>query len=873
MAILPSLVCSPHLYEAIEGDLLERYDADVETVGARRARRRLAWNVIKFFRPGIVLRNQVSNNNVFNMILFRNYFKVATRTLWKQKLHSVINLVGLSVGMACCMLLYLYILNERSYDQFNENKDRIFLIGMERKNLMTMEGESTTGSRVEIPLKTVVQNETPSVQYATHYAKELETVKQGDHIFKDEITYVDNDFLKMFSFPIVSGDVMSALSDLNHVVITASAATKYFGNEDPVGKHLTISNKPYVVSALVQDPPYNSSVSFSLLLPSEARPIFKRLQADWGALATSVFIQVKPETDKTVLTSTLNAVYNKHTGPIPADVRKQRAIPDSVQLVSLFLVPLPNLHFDTSVHWANSTNPIYLYILAGIAVLILLLASLNYIILSLSTSVGRIREVGIRKSIGALSRQLRTQYTSEAVLMALLAFILACCLVVLVLPVFNTIAGKQVLLDSGMAIRSALGGLVLVLLIGFIAGSYPAFFLSRKHPALIVQGSSSASTKSTFIRPLVIMQYALSSFLMICALVMYHQMRFIDSRDLGFDADQVLVVDMNPKQTEYSRNLLTEFRQALNENPHVVSVAGANQTFSNRGYAVAYEMEGVMKTIWSFTADENYIPMLGLNLKQGRNFNPDGQSDRRSIIVNEAMVDLMGWDDPLNKTFSNIKRSKDVFRVIGVLENYNFHSLNEQIQPMLLTIDDTGPLGVDFYEAYVKITPGSLPGAIEEISQTWKKLFPGKPFTYSFLDEDVAAAYQTYVQQTRLMGWATGFAILISCLGLFGLAGINATNRTKEIGIRKVMGASVAQVLALLNRQFVWLAVLAFVIAAPVAWFLMNQWLSEFAYRIELGWGLFALSLCLALMMALLAVSFQTIRAATVNPVDSLRNE
>jgi putative ABC transport system permease protein len=873
--------CPTDLYEGIEGDLLERFDEDVEIVGEKRASRRMLWNAINFFRPAIIFRNKFRLQLIPN-VMISNYFKVASRNILKRKVFSFINAFGLSIGIAFCVLIYLFVQDENSFDQFHENKNLIYRLEEKSYDPSRSDGKDlyVRSAYLMKPLKQAVKDELPEVAFATRYNPErYGVVKHEDKIFTEkEIAFVDADFFKMFSFPILAGNKEKLFTGKLEAAITPAIAKKYFGEEDPLGKSLSVDvegNRDFIVTAIIEAPPANSSIKFDILLPQENSPYYEHNLKQWGNFNTPTFVQLVPNTDLTKFKSNLDKAIQKFMGDKLEKWRKESAdpVPANVKMMELEFSQLPEWHLKKEISWAKVSDRQYSLILGSIAILILVIASINYVSLALTTSASRRTEVGIRKVAGAQRQQLVWQFTIESIVLALISMIIGMGLVFLFLAPFNQFTGKGIEISLQNIFPVLAVSLLLTLFIGMLAGSYPSLFLSSFRPALVLKGVFTSKVQAGFTKPLVVLQFALSAFLIMSSLIMYRQMKFITTKDLGYNKEQVLVIPTQAGYNTQSNKEVERFRARLQQEPYVVTVGGTSLSFA-RGYSrYGYKIKGEQRYSYVYAADPFYLSSLGATMVAGRNFDPKIASDTTAIIVNEALVKDMKWTDPLNEYLNYQEDSTHLgAKVIGVVKDYHFLSLEKKIEPMFLSMNkrDAGYLTT----MLVKVTPGDIPEKVSGLHKIWKELAPDKPFDYSFLDEDVAKQYKSYEQWMNIMGLSSGFAILISCLGLFGLSGINAVNRTKEMGIRKVMGADVKNIFYLLNKQFVLLAFIAFALAAPVSYYVMNKWwLTDFQFKISVGWELFAISMFAGLVVALITVSYHAIKTASVNPADTLKYE
>jgi putative ABC transport system permease protein len=812
--------------------------------------------------------------------MIQNYFKVAARNIVKRKTYSFINAFGLSIGIAFCTLIFLYIQDERSFDQFHVNKNLIYRI--EEKSYDTWQQEPgkeyNRSAWLQTGLKQAIKDEIPEVQLGTRFNSGSDGIfRANEKVFTEKLCYVDGDFFKMFSFKLLSGNPDKLFANRSDLVLTPAIAKKYFGDEDPLGKTVLIDDegeKSFTVVGIIEAPPANSSLDFQILLPQENRPRYDRNMTQWGSFNTPTFVQLVPNTDLEKFSVNLDKMLQKVMGDRLKKWREKATvpIPDNVKLVELVFTQLPDIHLKKELSWHKVSDPQYSLILGGIALLILMIACINYVSLSLTTSTARRTEVGIRKVVGAQRKQLVYQFGFESIILAIGSMVIGIGLVFLFLPAFNAFTDKGIVV-AGLNLFQLIGVSTLVtLLVGAVAGSYPALFLSGFRPALVLKGGFTSRLHAGFTRPLVVLQFALSAFLIISSVIMYRQMRFVTTKDLGYNKEQIVVV---PTQTGWNPDAdktVQRFRIRAQQEPSILSVSGTTSSF-NRGYSrYGYKIKGEQKSSWVYGVDPYYLPTLGIELVQGRNFDEHIASDSSSIIVNEALVRDMKWTDPLNEYLNWQEDTVGLgSRIIGVVKDYHFRSLEQDIEPMFMSMDkkNVGYL----VDMVIKIAPGDIPGSIAKIHQAWKDVSPDKPFDYTFLDEDVAKQYKSYQRWMSIMGLATGFAILISCLGLFGLAGINAVNKTREIGIRKVMGADLQSIFVLLNRQYVWLSLIAFSLAAPLSYYVMTKWLDDFKFKVAIGWELFAVSMASGLIIALMTVSYHAIRVSLVNPAETLKYE
>jgi putative ABC transport system permease protein len=786
--------------------------------------------------------------------MFKNYFNVALRNILKRKLYSFINAFSLSIGIAFCILIYLFIRDEKSFDQFHSNKNHIYRMEAKRDP----KNSSTRDPWLQFGLRNILKEEVPQIKYATRFNDGRTVLRYGDQIFSEKITYVDSDFFKMFSFKLLTGNAEKLFENKFEVVITPEIAEKYFGKEDAMGKTISIDNggeRLFTIAGIIETPSANSSLDFKILVPQESIPGYEKRMTDWSVFGTPCFVQLLDNADSAQFRVSLGKVAPKYIGDI-----------------KLVFTPLTEMHLMKSVGWHKVSDPQYAYILGGLAVLILMIACINYISLALTTSASRRKEVGVRKVTGAGRKQVMYQFGFESLLLACISMLIGVMLVILFLPSFNQFTGKGIVIAWKDWFELLSIGLTLTFVVGILAGSYPSVFLSRFQPALVLKGHFTSQLQASFTKPLVVLQFFLSASLIICSVIMYRQMKFVATKDLGYNKDQTLVIQTQTGWRDKEANKIVErFRTRAQGESGIVSVAGTGSSFNQGVGRFWYKIKGEEKAAYVYAVDPDYLSTLGIQLVQGRNFDSNIFSDSSAVIVNEALVKDLKWTDPLNEYLNWREDTVDPgSRVIGVVKDYHFLSLEENIEPLFLTMDKFFGYHT---KMLVRVEAGNVPASLDKVQGLWKELFPDKPFDYTFLDQDVAKQYESYERWMSITGLATGFAILISCMGLFGLAGINALNRTKEIGIRKVLGAGMSSIFILLNKQYVWLSLFAFVLAVPLSWYVMSEWLASFKFSIAISWELFALSTLAGLVIATATVSYHAFKAATVNPADTLRSE
>ncbi len=779
-----------------------------------------------------------------------SHLKVAVRKMRKQKAYSLINTAGLALGMTCSFLIFFWVQDELGYNRFHEKIGQLY-----RVNKMYQIGSETQyNSSTPFPLSRAVRENIPEVVDATRFQRIRALVSLGDNednvFYERRVCITDPSFFEVFTFRSAAGNPAEALAEPDSVILTESIASKYFGEANPIGRTLTFDHeKDFIVRAVIEDIPEDSDLPFDLFVPI-ARMIDAKVLESWGNHYVMTFVLLQD-------------------GSAPAEVAKklskliQEKLPE--EQISLALQPLGKIHLYSED--GSEQGMKFIRIFSIVAVFILLIACINYINLSTARSEKRAKEVGLRKVVGARRMQITWQFFAESVLFTLIALGVALLLIQLLEGVFHDLTGKTLVL-ADFEPKLIVGLLLITGFTGLAAGVYPALVLSSFKPVQALRhGSDRPGGKAAFRKTLVVVQVSLSIMLIISLGVIEKQLRYIRSRDGGFNKDGVLFMRMaGGLQKNYEA-----FRNELLQSPHVAAVA---RTFQPPG-----EMSAIVRGLrWEGmepgeSAAFGYIPvdydtldLLDMKIVQGRNFSRDFPSDESSFILNEKAIEAMGLKDPIGKTFSFNENFKGT--IVGVVKDFHSMPLNYGIEPVLLLIDP------DYYRlVLVKIRPDDRRGAISGIEAAWKKFAPGFPFEYHFLGERFELYYAPEILAGKLFRYFALIAIFISCLGLLGLSAFMAEQKTKEIGIRKALGASVLRIVLLLTKQFLLWVVLANIIAWPVAYMAMRNWLDNYPFRTSLGLPLFLLSAAAALLITMLTVGFQAVRAALANPVDSLRYE
>jgi len=808
--------------------------------------------------------------------MFSNYLKIALRNLRRNKVFTAINVLGLALGLATCMVILLFVQHELSYDRFNEKADQIVRVVIKGR----MQGDDLKEAHVMPPVAAALKKEYPEVLDATRIRNAgSPRIAYGDKLFRDDqLAYVDSNFFRVFTLPLVKRSATSALLQPNSVVITREVAKKYFGDTDPIGKVLVFkdANTSLTVTGLIDAVPEASHFHFGLFVSMSS--LQEARSNSWMDSNFFTYLVLPKGYDYHRLEARLPQTVDRYIAP-----QMERALHMTLtqfrqngSSIGLYLQPLTDIHLhsDLTQDLEAYGDIQYVYIFSVIAVFILLIACINFMNLSTAGAAKRSREVGIRKVLGSEKRQLIQQFLSESLLLTAIALILALGIVWSVLPFFNQLTGQELRLDLGRSPWLIPGLLLAGLFTGLLAGSYPAFFLSAFNPIAVLKTRSGGNRKSAGLRSgLVVFQFFISICLIIGTAVVYQQLSYIRHKQLGYDREKVVVVE----ECYWLGKNLDAFRQQLRQDPRIASVSASEYLpagASDNNNFFAWPDDESLKLVKSirYGVDENYLATLKMALAAGRNFSREFGADSSAAIVNETAARAFGWtQSPLaaiGHTLSKYEGGvKKTWHVVGVVRDFNFKSLHERITPVVMVLDRQDGTTI------ARIRTDDIPGVLASMRKSWTSLTAEAPFSYSFLDDRYNQMYKNERHTGLLLTIAAGLTIFVACLGLFGLATFTAEQRTKEIGIRKVLGADVKGIVALLASGFLRLVGLAFLLAAPVAWFFMNKWLQDFAYPVSIGYGVFLLAAGIAFMIALLTISVRAIRAATANPVKSLRTE
>lgn len=816
--------------------------------------------------------------------MLRNYLKIAFRSLWRSKAHSLINVLGLSLGIVCCILIALFVKDEWTFDTFHSKADRIYRVYVREDY---GENQQFFNTVTPLPMGPALVDNLPDVESYLRLVKMGTQVKVGDNQFSETLTMAERNLFSMFDFDLILGDLERVLSEKNNVVISDWLAKKYFGDTDPINKVISIqigeNFEDFTVTG-VSKIPTNSSIQFYLLVPDHnLNKIYSEqvLTSGWFNVNPETYVMLREGVKASDVEGKFPALFKTLVGE--EDYTSSNYGPG--------LQPLTSIHLDNSypVGIAPVSDPKYSYILAAIALLILFVACINFVTLSIGRSMKRAREVGIRKVVGAERKQLIFQFIGEALIVTLIAMLIGVLLSVLGLPVFNNLAGKQlVFLWNGFFVVLVIS---LISIIGIMAGSYPAFVLSAFKPISILKGSVHAgNSKQTMRKALVGIQLALSIILVSSTLIMQQQLSFLQNKNLGFNKEQLAVIQLNvPRVGRLTERIKKGFEQAekfkteLSKIPGIAAMCATSHDFGNGAWTgVGYtDDQGTYRNFNLNIVDDDYIPVLKMEMKWGRNFSDENPSDaRRAVLVNEAFAKEYGWTDAAGKRIPG-KNFAD-HEVIGIVKDFNYTSLYTTVQPLVIAQDPSIILsGVENIsidnspvpKLLVRLRADNMAGTIDEIKSTWDRLTGGEEFAFNFVDETLNAVYASDQNLGKIVSIATLLAMAIGSLGLYALASLAMQNRTKEISIRKVMGATEQSLLVLLSKDYVLLIGISLLLSVPITWYMMSTWLQSFQYRIDVSWKVFALAGGLSLIVALVTISYQAIKTAWTRPAETLKYE
>lgn len=859
------------LAEEVLGDLEEKFYSEIKTRSVLRSKLNYWYQVMQYVRPFAIRKSGSLNHYA----MFENYFKIGWRNLVKQKMYSSIKIGGFAIGIAACLLIALFIKDELSYDLHYPDAERIYRV----IQAYNYQGESGREVWFQAPFAKALKEDFPEIEKAGRYNsselfgagnKEIRRSDKIENTYEEGFVYFDQELLDMLKLPMVYGDRAHALDKPNTIVITKRKADKYFPNEDPIGKSFIIDNNEkdlFTIGGVVEDFPANSHLQFDFILTLTGVEFWKGEQGYWGATNYPTYVLLRPGTDATAFQKKLSRVTEKYLVPLWL----KDGTPDVKNLAKAMwfeLQPIRDIHLRSGeIHDAVSHGDIrFVWLFAAIALFILLIAIINFINLSTAKSANRAKEVGLRKTVGSYRSNIINQFLTESMLYSFLSFIVGVMLAYTLLPYFNVLSDKSI--QFPWTEWRLLPLLTLAAsVVGFLAGLYPSFYLSSFKPASVFKGNVSRGSKSSTLRStLVVFQFTTSIILIIATVVIYRQVEYILNKKAGFDKDQVLLIqgtntlDQNIKPFKNELLQLSSVKSAtVSDYLPIKGTKRDGNPFWKEGRQKIDKFVGVQ--VWR--TDPDYIKTLGMKLVAGRDFSADIASDSAAIIINQSTAKELGLRDPLGKRIQNWR----VYTVIGVVEDFHFETMREKIRPLSMV------LGMSNGIVSVKITPADVTSTLRSIETVWKKFSPNQPIRYAFMNESFARMYDDVQRMGHIFTTFAVLAIIVACLGLFALSAFMVEQRSKEISIRLVLGASLSNIFNLLTFNFLKLVLISILLAAPIGWYMMQKWLEDFIYRTAITWDIFILAGIAAILIALVTVSYQAIRAALMNPVTNLKAE
>ncbi|RLC47494.1 MAG: hypothetical protein DRI23_11265 [Candidatus Cloacimonadota bacterium] len=796
--------------------------------------------------------------------MFKNYLKVAFRNLIKNKSLSVINILGLAISIAVCFLITLFILHETSYDKFHHNYEDLYRV--------TIKGQ-ITGQPIEyavsmVPLPTALKAEFPDVEAAAgvfpRQAKQLMSF-EDKQFFETSLFKASAEFFDVFDYELLRGSKETVLSEPGSIVLTETLAEKYFGSADPVGETISLNEtEEYTVSGVCADLPTNSHIKFNAVIQV---PVMEDIEQNWGSFSAHNYIRLKEGVDPEIFEDKIKNLAMEKMGI---------TLEETGMEFLLFLEPVKDIHLysNLSYNLGNNGSITYVYVFSIIALFILIIAYINFINLTTAHHTIRAKEIGVRKIVGANKSKLISQFLLESIILTLISMFFAFGLIELLQPTFNKLIGIELGFSLVAHWKYLVIGVSFMVFMAILSGLYPAIYLASFNPVSVIKGSVAGNKKSIFRNMLVVFQFIISIALISSTGIIYKQLQHFQNKKLGFDKNHVVILPLRSNESIEKAEILKEqFRNINGVSNTCVSSnypgAGASQGHGFFPEGHSEDQPWLMKTM---NIDADFVETFKLNILAGRNFDAANEVEGRNILVNETLVKKVGWEDPVGKTFKDpfIRENEEMIpiTIIGVLEDFHVNPLRDKIEPMVLYYN---PPNRNFIS--IRLEPGNVFNILDNIEKMWKEMHPGMPFDYIFLNEHFNSIHHTERNLAITFMYFTVLAILIACLGLFGLASYATERRIKEIGVRKVLGSTVGEIVLLLSKDFSKLVILANIVAWPIAWYGMNKWLQNFAYRTEIGYEVFIFSGLIALIIALITVSFRTIKAANSNPVKALKYE
>lgn len=862
--------CSEERIEEIEGDLYESYLKELKKSGVRKANLIYLINVILFLKPFAV-----KNNHRFNSFaMLKNYILIAFRSLKKKAGYSLVNIAGLSIGLACCLIILMYVKHEISYEDFQENTENTYRMALNR----VYPGRSVDFAVIPHSIGPQLHEDFPEIKNITRIipARGTQVYRYKDKFFdEDKVIFADSTIFDIFTIPLISGSPKGALNKQNSIVLSESTAKKYFGLEDPIGKTLETNRASFLVTAVAKDYPKNSHLEFDIIATTLGIPFLE--QINWTAFICQTYLKLTDGYDPSQLESKFLGFLKKYAD---GQLKSTTGMSYDEYVAAgngynYTLQPFDDIHLHSDLQGEFKQNGNYTYILIfmAVAAFILIIACINFMNLSTARSTERAKEVGLRKVMGSIKEQIVAQFLTESVMLSMTSLVVAVLMAYLSFPYFSNITGVAFGFGLIMSPWIILSIILSVVIIGILAGLYPAFVISSFKPAVVLKGKMQTSPKGVYLRNgLVIFQFAVSIMLISCTLIVYEQMNYLLNKDLGFDKDNMLIIE--------NANLMIDksevFREKLLKNPNIQKIGFASAIPGKMYPGFVAKLPDAEKETYvarQMVVDDNMIETMGLKVIAGRGFQKEF-NDSLSIILNQSAVTKLGIKAPIGKkiTHNNNDVSRNrTYTIIGIIEDYHFHTLHREIEPQVIT-HTSGPANFVQYIG-VKINTQNTNKTLQHIEQEWGSLVQGSPFKASFLDNQLSEYYEAEQQSGSIFTTFTSIAIIIACIGLFSLAAYTAGQKRKEIGVRKVLGASIFSIVFLLSKDFTKLILISIALAVPISYLWMSDWLTGFAYRIDIGPSTFVVAGLTSLFIGWITVSFQSIKAAIINPIESLRNE
>lgn len=797
--------------------------------------------------------------------MLRNYLKITLRNLWKSKVFTFINIAGLAIGLTAAMLILLYTKDEVSYDKFHTNNPNIYRITSAWINPDGSIGnkDGNTGDFQGPKFKEKI----PEIEAFVRVQSQFNDVRGNSEIKGYEMLAADANFFSVFSFSLSSGNPATALQKPNSIVISEEIAEKFFKTKEALGKTLELKEDgkfvPYQITGVSKKCPQNSSIKFDFLLPKIVDEKEYSNADNWFNFFQNTFVLLHPKAELQQVEAKIKQVYETDAKAAAEKMQKEYGVKEKpIYALQAFTDIHLNVDYPAQNGLTDASNPTFSYILSGIALFILLIACINFVNLTVARSLKRAKEIGVRKVVGSNRKQLIWQFLGESFLLSFMAFILALLLVDLALPTFNQLSNKTLSLSYLFDAKLVVSYFGIFITTSLLSGLYPAIILSGFSPVETLYNRFHFVGKNYLQKSLVVLQFGLASFLIIATLTVFSQFNYLINKDLGYEDNDVVMVNFGQNIFRDKATLLKEY---LLKNPHIVQVASKN----GGGWETVAKVNGTTEIHFAYeTVDEDYIPLYKIPMAEGRNFSKEFADSSHSVLVNEAFVKKAGWKEPIGQVVDFWYRNSEKYTVVGVVKNYHYGALTQEIKPQLFTMKSKG-----FGMVHIKIKPNSETESLAHIEQTFKNLFPINPYSYKFKDLENEKVYESEAKWKQIMLFGAILTIFISCIGLFGLATLSAEKRTKEIGIRKVLGASIANVATLLSTDFIKLVSLSFVFSFPAAYYATQEWLKNYPYRMDFNAWIFVFTAFITICVALFTVSFQAIKAALMNPVESLKTE